>query len=137
MGITKDEALKRLAKIDPSSEEALDKLKALINEVDATGEKGKTTVFFSGLPKGTSSTFDSTKYRLIGDTEAGKFLKSTAFEEKLRLIIPDAQRRNDFINDDIKDGGAWDTVSRNFAKATEGDAVVLAGENIQTSRKAA
>ena len=123
MGITAQEAIARLDTIETKEE-----LTALIDELDTVGNGKKKTIFFSGSDeiKETVKSLQN-EYRTIHSTEAYKFLTSKKFDEAVEDIIKPSERNN-FVNADIGKGGAWDTVSRNFAKATEGEVIVLAGK---------
>ena len=124
MGITAQEAIARLDTIETKEE-----LAALIDELDTVGNGKKKTIFFSGSDeiKETVKSLQN-EYRTIHSTEAYKFLTSDEFAEAVEDIIEIPSERNNFVNVDIGKGGAWDTVSRNFAKATEGEVILLAGK---------
>jgi Ca2+-binding RTX toxin-like protein len=151
VGLTKDEAEKRLFKVKD-----VDGLRDLIQQLDINTH-GKTTILYSGwLDSGvhTSQIIDQLKnnssLRLIDNTEASKFLSDalsngSPLNRKLKQIFGEGKQKQlpsqayEFLYGSNSNGtrqpnGAWDAISKRFVDGAVGDVRVLGGFGMDSGR---
>jgi len=157
--LTAEEAQQKLNSISSPEE-----LKTLIDDLSVEVEgktPNAQTVLYSGqiIKEDTrintssiaSELSDNPNFRLIDDTEADRFLASVYIKdeshpdfkmgEDLRKELTEhfggnpldrGTPSNTYYNQ--ANGGAWDSVSKNFVESTQGHVVTLLGDNASTDR---
>ena len=155
IGLSLEQANARLKDVD-----SLNDILDILKEIDISS-RGKTTVLYSGIDRKIQTnlydTLNSFKrndnFRMIDKTTAAKFLTINgeeanhilleAIEKIFKKEYPNFNIKEDLIK---KDGslvrnfiygtcnGAWDTVSRRFASVTNGEIIILIGNNALTNR---
>jgi len=127
-------------------------LRAIINDLDISAQ-GSKTVLYSSASHLADGMKNDANIRILDKTEASKFLNglydgtNVEMTEALKELYdetPDfsenaagVNKANIFISGidgDPRVEGAWDTVSRNFVKATKGEVVLLVGEGALKER---
>ena len=101
----------------------------LEHEVDITSP-GSKTVLYSGMDEATLETLKAdSSIRMIDKTDAAKLITSTEFNDALKRIFgkADSSEAIEFLHS-TKEGSAWNTVSKRFAKATEGEVILFVGK---------
>ena len=147
MGYTVDQANEELKKIingeRPATKEELKKIIANLDVSDNFANADAKTVLYSGY--NVENLENNRNIRLLNHTEAYEFLNNITRNEKFKdawiKITGEVIDETDFENYNSEVGkfiggvdgnprveGAWDTVSRNFAEATEGEVIVFAGK---------
>ena len=99
----------------------------LEHEVDITSP-GSKTVLYSGMDKATRKTLKAdSSIRMIDKTDAAKLIDTEEFDDALKRVFgkADSPEAIEFLHS-TKEGSAWNTVSKRFAKATEGEVILLA-----------
>lgn len=140
MGYTVEEANIELQKIINGESPATEaELKRIISELDVTDTKanaGAKTVLYSGIEKDVIADLahDSSN-RMLNNTSAFEFLDTIKTNENfeyawIKVFGEAPEWANDYsskadifiggINGNPRTPGAWDTISRNFAKADSG-----------------
>ncbi len=154
---TADEAKDTIAKLDLNSlkpKEVEQEIHRIINHLDTTPKgvnKDATTTLYSGMKEKDMEQFvNDPNYALLDDTEAFDFLMGINEDkhplqsalEKIYGEKSDFETRgtpaNIFINGDDsvfpRQQGAWDIISHQFVKGSEGNVFTLIGENANAQR---
>jgi len=124
-------AIRKLTDIDTVKQ----RMKNLVDNLDISAS-GTKTVLYSGLEKGKKITdYVNGDIRLLDNTDASKVLGSLEFKDLVKEAIGGLERGepgNKYLFD--AQGGAWDTISKDFVKNTTGEVDVYIGTSGSADR---